>query len=129
MKAVVCFDAGGGSYALPVEQTRQVLPATGVAALPDPLPDVVGVLAAEPAPLPILAPFGGGGGFVIVAQDGERAFGLLVDSVLGLERAEDLTVSAAPEGQRHALVTGLIETPAGARLLVDAGALARRLQP
>jgi chemotaxis signal transduction protein len=128
MRAVVCFDSAGSSYAIPVEQTRQIVLASNLVALPDPLPGVVGILPTDPTPLPVLALFGDAGGYIIVAHDGEQAFGLLVDDVLGLERAEDAMISTAPAGQRDELITGLIETPAGSRLLVDAVTLARRLQ-
>lgn len=127
MKAVVCFDSAGASYAIPVEQTRQIVLATDLVALPDPLPGVAGILPTDLEPLTVLALFGDAGGYIIVAHDGEQAFGLLVDDVLGLVRAEDATISTAPLGQRDELITGLIETPVGSRLLVDAVTLARRL--
>jgi chemotaxis signal transduction protein len=128
VKAVVCFSTEQGRFAVPVEQTRQVVPADGIAALPDPLPGVVGLMRAEPDPMPVVAVLGESGGHVLVLHDGERRFGLLVDEVMGLERVEAAAIRPAPAGQRRELVTGVIDTGAGPRLLVDASILGRAVR-
>ena len=128
MTQVLVFRSGDGRYAVPVEHCREVRPATEVTPLPTLAEDVVGVLRWRDRTLSVIAPLGPGGTHVVVLDTGAEPFGLLVDSVLGVERFDAGGVGDAPRGQRHPLVGGTAASAGGELLfLVDVGAVERWL--
>ncbi len=130
MLTMVCFQAAGSTYCVPLHATRSVRTTENLVALPDPAADVVGVLPGEP-PLTVISPLRSAlrtsGGHILVMETDDKSFGLLVDVVTGLERFDDTAMRPAPDGQGRALVSGTLE--AGGRLVMvaDPGALAGRL--
>jgi chemotaxis signal transduction protein len=121
MKTMVTFSAAGATYCLPVEATRAVRSSVGMVALPAPNSNVAGLLPGDP-PLTVLSPFGSGGGHILVLQEGETTYGLLVDSVTGLEKIEESDIRPAPQGQQQELVSGSITINGELVLLTDATA-------
>lgn len=129
MRTLVLFVAGEATYAVPIESTGGVLEHEGVAPLPAPLPDVIGLLrTATGDPLPVLAPFGADGEHVLVMDAGEGRFGLVVDHVVGIRRVSRTTIGPAPAGQQVAVVAGVVRTEDVEALLLDPAALGRRLE-
>ena len=123
---MVCFRTGVTEYCLPVESTRAVRANSGLIALPDPRPDVAGLMPGNP-PLTVLSSLGTQGSHVLVLDVHDRRFGLLVSEVTGLRRINDGDIVLAPDGEGHALVSGTVQTDGGLMLIADADALARRL--
>lgn len=132
MSAVLSFWMGSGHWAVDVRHARRVLAAPGnLRPLPSPLPGVAGLLedGRDGMALPVLAPGSTpDGGQVIVLEAADRTFGLLVSEVVGVLRDEQVQIGPAPDGQEERLVTGVVETPTGTALLLDAEALAARLE-
>lgn len=96
-------------------------------ALPDPGPDVAGVLPGDP-PLTVISPLRAHGTHVLVIEAGGTLVGLLVDEVTGLQRIDDTDMGPAPGGQSRSLICGTLATDGGQLVLVaDAVALAGRL--
>ena len=127
MKTMVCFQAAGTGYCMPVEVTRAVRPSVGMVVLPDARADVVGLIPGDP-PLTVISPLGADrGGQILVVQTGEVRFGLLVDAVSGLRRVDDAGVRVAPQGQDRALICGTVDAGGDMMLVADAGALGERL--
>ena len=127
MRTMVCFQAAGTRYCLPVEATRAVRPAGGMVVLPDARADVVGLMPGDP-PLTVISPLGAGqDGQILVVQTGEVTFGLLVDTVSGLRRVDDAGIRVAPQGQDRVLVSGIVDADDGMMLVADAAALGERL--
>ena len=130
MRTVVCFQAAGTDYCLPVEATRAVRPVLGMVVLPAVRADVVGLLPGAP-PLTVLSPLGGGGGAaggqILVVETGGTTFGLLVDSVSGLRRIAETDIRVAPRGQERGLVCGTVEADGRLLLVADPAALVERL--
>jgi chemotaxis signal transduction protein len=125
---MVCFQAAGTGYCLPVEATRAVRPVLGLVVLPAARADIVGLLPGAP-PLTVVAPLGAGGGAgqVLVVQVDGTTFGLLVDNVSGLRRVDEADIRIAPQGQDRGLVCGTVEADGRLLLVADATALAERL--
>ena len=126
MATMVCFEAAGTAYALPLETIRSVRPADDLVSLPDPAHDVVGIIPGDP-PLTVISPLGAHAGHIVVVEDGGRAFGLLVDVVTGLERFDEGEIGKAPEGQGRQLVSGTLEVDGRMIFLADPIALSGRL--
>lgn len=123
---MVCFSAAGTAYCLPVRATRAVRTVAGMVALPDPAPDVAGILPGDP-PLTVISPLRARGTRVLVIEVGATLVGLLVDEVTGLRRVEDADIGPAPSGQNRSFVCGTIGAGTGQLVLVaDAAALAGR---
>jgi chemotaxis signal transduction protein len=124
MPVLVRFSCAGTRYAVDVSASAGVVAWTGAAPLPDPRPDVVGVIRESGAVLPVLAPFGTDGGHVLVLQPpGGLRFGLLVGEVEGVIRIPAGDVEPAPAGQRTDVVRGVV----GDVLLLDPARLAGAL--
>jgi chemotaxis signal transduction protein len=123
---MVCFQAAGAAYCLPVEATRGVRPSSGMIVLPAARPDVAGLMPGNP-PLTVISPLGAAGGHILVVESGETTFGLLVDRVSGLRRVADADVRVAPRGQDRGLVSGTLDDGDDLILVADADALAERL--
>jgi chemotaxis signal transduction protein len=126
MRTLVFFRTGTGRYALPVEATLAVRPASGLVALPDANPDVVGVLPGDP-PLSVLSSLGPGHAQVLVVEEDGRRCGLLVEAVTGLRRVPEEAIGAPPAGQGHELVSGVIGQDDELVLLADPSELVTRL--
>jgi chemotaxis signal transduction protein len=123
---MVCFQAAGAVYCLPVEATRGVRTSSGMIVLPAARPDVAGLMPGNP-PLTVISPLGAAGGHILVVESGDTTFGLLVDKVSGLRRVEDAEVRLAPRGQDRGLVSGTVADGDDLILVADADALAERL--
>jgi chemotaxis signal transduction protein len=119
MKTMVTFCAAGATYCLPVEATRAVRSSVGMVALPAPNTNVAGLLPGDP-PLTVVSPFGSDGGHILVLQEGDTTYGLLVDTVTGLENIDESDIRPAPQGQQQALVSGSITINGQLVLLTDA---------
>jgi chemotaxis signal transduction protein len=123
---MVCFEAAGTRYCLPVGVTRAVRTADGMTPLPDPAADVTGIIPGDP-PLTVISPLRSTGDRVLVIEAGGKVFGLLVDEVTGLQRIEDADVRPAPQGQHQPLVCGTFDTDGRVTLVADPSALAQQL--
>lgn len=127
---MVCFEAAGASYCVPLDATRSVRTTADLVALPDPAPDVVGLLPGEP-PLtvisPLKSPLSSGRGHILVMETNNKSFGLLVDAVTGLERFDDSAVRPAPDGQGDNLVSGTLVAGGRLVLIANPSGLADRL--
>jgi len=126
LTTMVCFQAAGSAYCVPLQAARSVRTTDDLVALPDPAADVVGVLPGDP-PLTVISPLRSEGRHILVMEADNKSFGLLVDVVTGLERFDDADVRPAPEGQDRTLVSGTVEADGRFVLVADPGALAGRL--
>jgi chemotaxis signal transduction protein len=124
----VLFAAGETTYAIPVEAAGGVLEHEGVEPLPDPLPDVVGLLRTGAEALPVLAPFGAAGEHVLVVDGGDGRFALVVGHVIGIRKVSRTAIAPAPAGQQTPIVAGVVRTDRFEALLLDPAALGRRLE-
>ncbi len=123
MTSVVRFRAGDREYAVALEHTREVRLAAGVRPLPEPRPDVVGVLPADADLLPVVDPLGGArSGHVLVLEAGRR-FGLLVDEVTGVFEVPEGEIGPGPAGQQRRVIGGTIGSGEQVVLVVDPEAL------
>jgi chemotaxis signal transduction protein len=123
---MVCFTAANTEYCLPVNAARSVRSADGIIALPDPSPDVAGMIPGHP-PLTVTSLLHGEGGHILVIQAGDKTFGLLVDTVTGLRRIDDDCIGPAPAGQHRPLISGTLHTDGRLVLVADPFALAEQL--
>ena len=128
MKTLVRFRTDRGLFAVPVDQTRAVYPAGGIVPLPEPRADVAGVLARPEGALTVLTALGAGDRHILVLDIADRRFGLLVEEVTGLQRVDDADIGPPPDGQESSVVVGVVAAAGEMVLLVDATALARRLE-
>ena len=126
MTTMVCFQAAGTAYCLPLQATLSVRAADDLVSLPDPAADVVGIIPGDP-PLTVISPLHSQGGHILVIDAGDKTFGLLVDVVTGLERIDDGDIRPAPEGQGRPLVSGTLHTDGHLVFVADPIALAGRL--
>ena len=127
MTSVVRFRAGAREYAVATEHAREVRSADGLRPLPEPRPDVVGVLPGDEQLLPVVDPLGGdrsggGRGQVLVLDAGQR-FGLLVDEVTGVVEIADADIGPGPAGQLRPVIGGTIGSGDTVVLIVDPCAL------
>ena len=129
MKTVVRFRTDRGLFAVPVQQTRAVHRGGEVVPLPEARPDVAGVVPRPEGPLTVLRALGAGEGHVLVLDVAGQTFGLLVEEVTGLQRVDESEIGPPPDGQESAVVTGVVTLAGEMVLLVDAAALARRIEP
>jgi chemotaxis signal transduction protein len=126
MTTMVCFTAARAEYCLPVQATRSVRTANEMISLPDPSPDVAGMLPGDP-PLTVISPLHSERGHILVIEAGDKTFGLLVDAVTGLRRIDDADLGPAPEGQGRPLVSGTLYSDGRMVLVADPIALAGEL--
>jgi chemotaxis signal transduction protein len=123
---MVCFTAAKADYCVPVQAARSVRPVDGLISLPDPNPDVTGMIPGDP-PLTVLSPLHSDRGHILVIQAGEKTFGLLVDAVTGLWRIDDTDIGPPPDGQKNPLVCGTLRSGGRLILVADPSALAGQL--
>jgi chemotaxis signal transduction protein len=129
VKTLVRFRTDRGLFAVAVDETRGVYAATGIMPLPEPRAGVAGVVARPEGPLTVLSALGAGDRHVLVLDVADRRFGLLVEEVTGLQRVEESDIGPPPDGQESSVVVGVVTVAGEMVLLVDAAALARRLEP
>lgn len=125
MTKVVRFRTGSGTYAVPVEQAREVRPADTVVPLPSPGAGVAGMLRRGDEAVPVLDALGAGGRHVLVVESEGRVFGVVAEEVLGVEAVG--RIDPAPSGQDHPLVAGVVQEPDALLLIADVDALARTM--
>ena len=125
MRTVVCFRAGDGSYAVPVERVREVRSGDALMPLPEPRPGVVGILAVDDDAFAVMDALGSGSDHVLLLDRVGRAFGLRVAEVTGVVAVDE--IGPAPEGQENELIEGVITTADGMTLLVNVEKLGERL--
>ena len=125
---MVCFSAGGVSYAIPVDATLAVRTVEGMVTMPEQRPDVVGVLPGDP-PLSVIAPLGTGAdaNHILVVTTPQLNYGVLVDAVTEISRFDDRSIRAAPAGQDGGLIAGVAERAGAIVLIADPEAMAARL--
>ncbi len=126
MTTMVCFRAADAEYCVPVQATRSVRTVDGMISLPDPNPDVAGMIPGNP-PLTVISPLHSTRGHILIIQAGDKTFGLLVDTVTGLRRIDDADIGPPPEGQNLPLISGTLHTGGRLVLIADPSALARHL--
>jgi chemotaxis signal transduction protein len=90
MTTMICFEAAECSYCLPVLTARSVRTADGMIMLPEPVPDVIGIIPGNPA-LTVISPLHAKGTHILVLEVADKTFGLLVDTVTGLRRITTTT--------------------------------------
>jgi chemotaxis signal transduction protein len=123
---MVCFTAADAEYCLPVQVARSVQKADGMISLPDPNPDVAGMIPGDP-PLTVISPLHGDPGHILIVEAGAKTFGLLVDMVTGLRSIDDSDIGPAPEGQKCPLISGTLHLDDQLILVADPIALAGQL--
>jgi chemotaxis signal transduction protein len=123
---MVCFTAARAEYCLPVQAARSVRTADAMILLPDPNPDVAGMLPGDP-PLTVISPLHSERGQILVIEAGDKTFGLLVDAVTGLRRINDADLGPPPEGQGRPLISGTLYRDGRLVLVADPSALAGQL--
>ena len=126
MTTMVCFTAANAEYCLPVQAARGVRPVEGLILLPDPNPDVAGMIPGDP-PLTVISPLHGDRGHILLIEAGGKTFGLLVDVVTGLRRIDDADIGPPPDGQKNPLVSGTLHSDGRLILVADPLALAGHL--
>ena len=124
MRTVVCFRAGDGDYAVPVENVREVRSGDTLMPLPAPRPGVVGLVAVDDDALAVIETLGAGRDHVLLLDRGDRPFGLRVEEVTGVRDVDE--IGPPPAGQDGDLIVGVITTETGLTLLVNVDALAER---
>ena len=125
MRTVVCFRAGLGDYAVPVEQVREVRAGDSLQPLPSARPGVVGVLTVGESALTVIAPLGAGGHHVLLLDGEGGTFGLQVDAVTGVANIDE--VAPAPPGQDDRLIDGVCTVDHRMTMLLSVECLGERL--
>ena len=123
MTTIVRFRCSNTTYALPVEDVAEVRSAVTMVPLPAPRPGVAGLARRAEGSLTVLSVLGENGAHVIVVDNGETAFGLLVDEVTDVTEVDESAISPPPPGQTGQAVSGVIHDGADLVLLLDAAAL------
>lgn len=124
---MVCFATASGPWAVGVEHTVEVRPASAVRAMPSSLPDVAGVIDRDGTAVPVVRTLGDDGRHVLVLRAGAFTVGVLVDEVTGVVRVADDAIGAAPAGQHDPLIGATVRDGADLSFLVDVDELARSL--
>lgn len=121
---VVTFSAEGRRWAVDVDAVAGVREAGDVRPLPDPLPEVLGVLDDGGETLTVLGPFGPPGEHVLLLRGAAGRYALAVDEVERVVRVRADEVGPAPAGQARSVVAGTV----GDALLIDATLLEKGLR-
>ena len=125
MTAMVCFRAGGNTYAITVWATLGVQSASRVVRMPSQADDVVGLIPGDPA-LSVVSPLAATGHQVLVVAVGEYSYGLLVDEVTEVCDIDEASIGPAPTGQDRQLVIGTVQRGQELVMIADPTALADR---
>ncbi len=125
MKTVVCFRAGDGEYAVPVEQVREVRAGDTLMPLPDARDGVVGLLSVDGDALAVVDALGSGGSHVLLLDRAEGSFGLRVQEVTGVKTVDD--IGPAPPGVNGDLIDGVFTLSDQMTMLVSVDKLGERL--
>lgn len=123
---LVCFEAGGKAYGVPLAAARFVRTSEQLVTLPNPAPGVAGLLPGEP-PLTVVSPLDAEGGHIIVLETRLGRFGLLVDVVTGLQKVETSSIRPSPRGQGRSVVSGTFDREGTLVLVADPDELAAAL--
>ncbi|MCF4123142.1 chemotaxis protein CheW [Antribacter sp. KLBMP9083] len=126
MTTMVCFQAAGAAYCLPLQAARSVRTTADLVSLPDPAADVAGIIPGDP-PLTVISPLENDGRHILVIEANGKTFGLLVDVVTGIRQVESADIRPAPKGQGRPLVAGTFDTDGHLVFVADPTALAERL--
>ena len=121
------FRSANATYALPVEHVTEVRSAADVRPLPAPRPGVAGIVPRADGALTVLSVLGEAGTHVIVVDDANLTFGLLVEEVTAVVRVEDDRIGPPPQGQAGTAVAGVIHDEGELVLVLDALALRETL--
>ena len=127
MRTVVCFRAGAGEYAVPVEQVREVRADQALMPLPRARPGVVGLLPIGEDAFVVVDALGAAGTQVLLLEGGTSFFGLRVEEVTGVKTVTD--VGPAPAGQDDELIDGVFTDEDHLTLLVSVDKLGERIEP
>lgn len=127
VSAIVRFRTPTGDYGVPVERVTEVRLASGLRPLPAPREGVAGVLQRGEEALTVLSALGSTGHHVMVVDDGNLTFGLLVDEVVGVQQVSDDALGEPPAGQDRAVVSGVVTGDGELVMLVDVAVLRGRL--
>lgn len=127
MTTLVHFRAPSGDYALPVEHVTEVRSSADLTPLPAPRDGVAGLMRRGDDAVTVLSVLGSPGEHVIVVDEGGLTFGLLVGEVTGVREVSEGEVGPPPPGQDGAAVAGVLTGDDGLVLVLDCGALRRRL--
>lgn len=104
MPVMIKFIADGGAWLAPVDEVLGVRLIDDVRALPDPGPEVLGVLDLDGASFPVLRTLSDHGRHVLViSQDGE-VVGVVVDEVCGVADIDLRSIRRRPAGQSRPFV-------------------------
>ena len=117
------FRSADAAYALPVEHVTEVRSASDMRPLPAPKPGVAGIVPRAEGSITVLSVLGDEGGHVIVVDDANLTFGLLVDEVTAVVRVEEDRIGPPPQGQAGGTVAGVIHDEGELVLVLDAVAL------
>jgi chemotaxis signal transduction protein len=126
MTTMVCFRTSGAAYCLPLDVAVSVRTSEDLISLPDPAPEVAGIIPGNP-PLTVISPFGSSGAHIIVVDAEQKKFGVLVDEVTGLRQVDAADMRPAPEGQARVLISGTLDNDGQLVFVADPIALAGRL--
>jgi chemotaxis signal transduction protein len=126
MTTMVCFRTSGATYCLPLDVAVSVRTSEDLISLPDPAPEVAGIIPGNP-PLTVISPFGSSGAHIIVVDAEQKKFGVLVDEVTGLRQVDAADMRPAPEGQARVLISGTLDNDGQLVFVADPIALAGRL--
>jgi chemotaxis signal transduction protein len=127
MTTVVRFRAPGGQYALPVDNVTEIRTAADIARLPAPRPGVVGLVSVDGEALPVLSLLGATGQHIVVVEDGDETFALLVEEVLGVSEVPESNLGPPPAGQDRAVVASVVSDDVGMVQLLDIAVLSGRV--
>jgi chemotaxis signal transduction protein len=123
VRTLVRFRSAEAAYALPVEHVTEVRSAADMRPLPAPRQGVAGIVPRADGALTVLSVLGDAGDHVIVVDDSNLTFGLLVDEVTAVMRVEDDRIGPPPQGQAGGTVAGVIHDDGELVLVLDAVAL------
>jgi chemotaxis signal transduction protein len=129
MTTVVRFRAPNGDYAVGVEHVREVRSAADLISLPEPRSGVAGLMRREDNTMSVLSVLAPDGGHVLVLDDGNLTFGLLVEEVVGVHTVNDTDLGPPPSGQDRVVVSGVLNDDGVVVLVLDVTALAAKLAP
>jgi purine-binding chemotaxis protein CheW len=119
----VMFRLGQQTFALSLDEVREIVRLGGLESLPGMRPPMAGVIVLRGSPLPVLdlrkAGTGQDGDVLVMAVDGDPV-GVAVDEVLAVLSAADLPEAAEPAAKTlPSYVVGVRRSAAGPVLLVD----------